>query len=311
LALTCGTASAKTDNPNAVGQSQNATATAPASNTDNGNGNSNTTATTASTSVKTTKDLDLKAKDWKTDLQNYKTAAQDKKLAQLKILASTVIDNRISSLTSLKTRLTETARIDEQAKADIIKDIGDAITSLTTLKTQAAAATDLTALKALIKQVYQTNKIYSVVMPREMGLAAVARGMYIMGRLTALETKLNTIIASATAEQKTQITALKTQFEAKLADAKTQLTTAQTQFKNMTPANTEAAKTAREAGKAAFNLAKDDLKAAHDLIKQILAILQGTQTQTQTQTQTETQTTTQTTATPATTTTPTTTTTSQ
>ena len=72
-----------------------------------------------------------------------------------------------------------------------------------------------------------------------------------------------------------------TQVQNQLQIAQEQLAIAETKFKSMTPADTLAAKTARDEGKAAMRQAKDALKEAHGLLVQIrerLRTMSGTST---------------------------------
>lgn len=214
-------------------------------------------------------------KDWKASLDAYKTANQAAKLERLKSFGATLIENRLASLLSLQTRITNMTQIEKTTKTALDADISQAITALTTLGTKIQADTDLTTLKTDIKSIYETYRIYGVVLPQSLGKASVARGQYILGRLTALETKLQATITSQTNAGKdmTEVNKLVVEFNAKIADAKTQLDLAETQFKSLTPTKTEEAKLARSAGKEAFEKAKEDLKAAHTTLKQILDLL--------------------------------------
>jgi len=214
-------------------------------------------------------EIKLKNKDWNTDLKQYQDATQANKITRLKTLGATLIENRIASLNSLKTRITNMANLEATTKTTMIAELDKAITDLTALGTKIQADTDLTTLKADVKSIYETYRVYAVILPKNLGLASVERGNYILGRLTALDNKLKTMF-SANVANSGELEQLQNEFDLKIADAQAQLAIAETQFKQMTPANTETAKQSREAGKQAFEKAKQDLKDAHDILKQIM-----------------------------------------
>lgn len=220
------------------------------------------------------KDIDLNGADWKEQLNQYKTAAQANKITELKELGMILIQNRIEALNSLQVRLNEMTQLDATVKAQLQAKIEAAIAAMNELATKIQNGTDLNSLKADIRSIGETHKIYEVVLPSALGEASTARAIYVLGRLEALEAKLqNWINRMDPGADKTAIATLQTQFEAKITDAQAQLEIAETQFKQMTPANTEAARTSRVTGKEAFRKAKQDLKDAHDILKQIMTLI--------------------------------------
>jgi len=243
-------------------------ATAKSTNAANPNGQPSAVNPTASSG---SDDLNQGAKNWKDKLSEFKEAKEADKIARLKELGVMLIENRISLLAKLKTRIQGMESLTAEEKNKLTSDIDTNIADLNTLKTKIAADTDLATLKADIKSIFEKFRVYMVVAPRNLGQSSTKQGMYILGRLEAIERQLQTMLDQNknAGKDTSSIQLLIDQVNAKLADAKTQLAIAEEKFKLMTPANTEAAKTARDAGKAAMKQAKQDLKDAHSLLKQI------------------------------------------
>ena len=220
-------------------------------------------------------DLTRGAKNWKDKLKEYQEAAQEKRLEQLKSLGQTLIENRLQLLERLKSRLQASENIPDATIQTLVADIDKTITDLQNLATEISNATDLEPLKDLVKSIFQNFQVYSVVAPRDLGQSLTAQGMYILGRLEAIQRQLQQMLEQKKNQGKdiTSLQSLIDQVTAKLNDAKAQLAIADEKFKSMTPANSDTAKTSREEGKAAMKAAKQDLKDAHDLLKQIFNAL--------------------------------------
>ncbi len=216
-------------------------------------------------------DLNQGAKNWKEKLSEFKAAKEAEKIARLKELGAMLIENRLSLLNNLKTRIQNMNRLTDAEKTALILDIDTNIADLNTLKTKIAADTDLATLKADIKSIFEKFRIYMVAAPKGLGEALASQGQYILGRLQAIQRQLQTMLEQNKNAGKdvSSLQSLMDQITAKLADAKTQLAIAEEKFKSMTPANTDAAKTARDAGKAAMKKAKEALKETHRIMKQI------------------------------------------
>jgi len=216
-------------------------------------------------------DLNQGAKNWKEKLSEFKAAKEAEKIPRLKELGAMLIENRLSLLNNLKTRIQNMNRLTDAEKTALILDIDTNIADLNTLKTKIAADTDLAILKADIKSIFEKFRIYMVAAPKGLGEALASQGQYILGRLQAIQRQLQTMLEQNKNAGKdvSSLQSLMDQITAKLADAKTQLAIAEEKFKSMTPANTDAAKTARDAGKAAMKKAKEALKETHRIMKQI------------------------------------------
>lgn len=233
--------------------------------------NSSSVAVITSASASADNDLNHGAKNWKDKLTEFKAAKEAEKITRLKELGAMLIENRISLLNKLKTRIQENEKISADVKTQTIADIDTNIADLNTLKTKIAADTDLATLKADIKSIFEKFRIYMVAAPKGLGESLASQGQYILGRLEAIQRQLQTMLEQNKNAGKdiSSLQSLIDQITAKLIDAKAQLAIAEEKFKAMTPANTDAAKTAREEGKAAMKQAKQDLKDAYNLLKQI------------------------------------------
>lgn len=246
----------------------------------NSNGNNNETEVESSAtpevehsnnSTNNNDDLNRNHHDWQQEVENFKNAQVNERETKLKDIANTVIENRISLLTNLKSLILSNTNISQEIQQNLVKDIDTTISQLQDLKSNLTSMSDLNSIKDNIRSIFETYRVYSVVAPRDLGQSLVAQGNYILGRLQALQRNLQTMIEQKKNEGKdiTSLNSLVTQFDSQIQIAKEQLAIADTKFKSMTPANTEAAKTAREEGKAAFKKAKDALKEAHNILKEI------------------------------------------
>jgi len=216
-------------------------------------------------------DLDHGAKNWKDKVQEFKDAKESQRIERLKELGAMLIENRISLLNNLKTRIQNMNRLTDAEKTALILDIDTNIADLNTLKTKIAADTDLVTLKADVKSIFEKFRIYMVAAPKGLGETLASQGQYILGRLQAIQRQMEQVMNQNKNQGKdtTQLEQLMTQVTNQLQTAEDQLAIAEEKFKSMTPANTDAAKTAREEGKAAMKKAKDALKEAHRILKQI------------------------------------------
>ncbi len=222
-----------------------------------------------------TPDIDHGTQNWHQKYNEYKAAAETRRNQRLQELGQILIDNRIELLTNLKNRIQAMSNLDTQTKTKLLADLDKAISDLQALKSQISSETDLQALREQVRSIFSNFHVYSVTAPQELGESVIGQGMYILGRLEAIQRQLQTMLSQNKNAGKdvTAIQSLMDQLNAKLDDAKTQLAIADAKFKSMTPANTDAARSARDEGKAAFRKAKDDLKAAHNLLKEIFNLL--------------------------------------
>jgi len=220
-------------------------------------------------------DITSGTKDWQEKYQTATSANAEGKVAALKELGKILIENRIQLLTNLQNSVNNMSVAKDQDKTDLIADISQNMVDLSTLRARMEAETTAESLKSDIREITETYKIYSVVAPRDLGESLVYRGRFILGKLKAIQEKIQTFIDDKKAEGVDTATLEVSMKEVtnKLIDAESQMNIALEKFKAMTPANSATAKTSRAEGKVAMKKAKDDLNAAHILLKEIVESL--------------------------------------
>jgi len=209
-------------------------------------------------------------KNWHAQYEEYKNAGQEKKQENLQALGSILVNNRLALLNNLRQILQNMTNISEETRTSLLKEIDQAIQAMNTVQSNIANQGDIQKLRNEIQSMFR-NQVYAVVAPKELGEALTAKGMYILGRLQAIQRQLEqTLNQNKNAGKDTaNLETLMTQIQNQLKIAQDQLAIADAKFKSMNPANTEEAKAARDEGKAAFRKAKDALKEAHRLLVQM------------------------------------------
>ncbi len=107
--------------------------------------------------------------------------------------------------------------------------------SLTTLKQKIDADTTVATARADDTSIMKQYRVYAVFMPLLRHMIWVDLMTDALGKMSGLNDKIQTAIASAPASQQAQLNALFKDYKAKLADAQTQLTNAANLFASMTP----------------------------------------------------------------------------
>lgn len=213
--------------------------------------------------------------NWQTQYDEYKNAGQEKKEETLETLGSVLADNRLALLNNLREMVLSMTNLPEETKTALLAEIDAAIQELTATQGNIAHQSgDLQQLKNEIRSMFK-DQVYAVVAPKELGSALTANGMYILGRLQAIQRQLEQTLNQNKNAGKdiSSLQPLITQINDQLKIAQDQLAIADAKFKSMNPANSEEAKTARDEGKTAFRLAKNALKEAHRLLVQLRAEL--------------------------------------
>jgi len=197
--------------------------------------------------------------------------AQTQRVDNLKKRADNEIDKRVTSLTTLITKINANKRLTSAEKSKFTTDIQNNINDLKALKIKIDADTDATTLQADVKSIVDSYRIYLLYMPKIKTLEASAGLSTVADNLTTLATKLNTKINQAKTDGK-DVTAMQTLYAdmlAKIADAKTQFTNAETTVVNLSPTDYPGNKTKLEQGRDLIKKALDDFKAARDDAKKI------------------------------------------
>jgi len=184
------------------------------------------------------------------------------------------ITERIGSLNSLGTRVQAMVHLTADEKSAIAGTISSDISSLTALQTKIDA--DATSsLKADIQSITKGERIYMVVEPQILILAAADRAASIGDMFTAFVTKITARLATT---PNATASSLLTDLQAKVADAQTQAAAAISETASLQPdngvasvqtSNTAALKDARSKIKTALS----DLKVAYqDAMKIVKAL---------------------------------------
>ena len=190
------------------------------------------------------------------------------------------IERRIDALTKLSARISQMQRISSNDQAVLTSNLQTQISALTTLKTKIDADTDATTLKADVKSITDSYRIFMLILPQNAMLAAEDRIVTIADAMAALGSKLSVRISAAQASS-TDMTAAQAalaDMQAKLADAKVQATAAQNLVLTLKPDNGD--KTIEAANKQTLKDARvkiqagqQDLVAARKDINTILKAL--------------------------------------
>lgn len=219
-----------------------------------------------------------RGKDVSEKVQAKKEELQAKAVDRLRSIGNKMIDQRLTVLNKAIERVNKATRVSEGERSAIIAELNGHIDTLTTLKATIDAETDVDNLKALIKSIVNDHRIYVVVLPRTRGELAAGRANAVLVRLNALSGKMTRWMDAAKARGKdvSQVEALYQDFQARIADADSQVDAAMSHFQSMQPAaDTSAAKSHLESGKAAMHTARQDLKTAQQDLRKIIVQFKG------------------------------------
>jgi DNA repair exonuclease SbcCD ATPase subunit len=190
-------------------------------------------------------------------------------LQRTKDRATRQIDERITALNKLSTRISSMKKVSDGSKTILNATIQAQIAELNALKTKIASDTDAQSLKTDVQSITKAYRIYALVMPEVNVLASADRVGTLADMMTALASKLQDRISQAQTTGK-DVSSLQTalaDMNAKIADANAQAQAAISGVSGLTPdqgdqtklhANLQALKDARNKIKAA----NKDLKAA-------------------------------------------------
>ena len=196
--------------------------------------------------------------------------------------ADAAITKRITTLTSLSTRVNALVHVSADQKASLTAAISTESSTLSALDTKIKADTDAATEKADAESVTKDNRIYELVVPQVTITAAADRALTVGDMITALGTKLQARITAA-GSAGTDVTALNASFtdmNAQIADGTAQANAALTAVTGLTPDNgdatVEASNTAAIKGaRADLQTAQKDFVAARKDVASILAGIKG------------------------------------
>ncbi|GAB4156802.1 MAG: hypothetical protein Fur003_0290 [Candidatus Dojkabacteria bacterium] len=171
------------------------------------------------------------------ELAKYRTASGEEKLAHLKEYALKAIDRRITVLTNLKSKLQASQVLSANDLNTLLTSIDNAIKTLQTTQTQISAITSveqLDELKTLTKSIFESNKVFGVLVPKVNGLRGVAAIQNVLNEhlnaelVNKLETAANNLADSDT--DKTRALQIVASLETLIAKVQSELTLAKAQY---------------------------------------------------------------------------------
>lgn len=186
------------------------------------------------------------------------------RLNNLKTRGTAEINRRIASLNAALEKLKGSTRLTPADRDALIKQVQDELTGLAALKTKLAAQTDLQAARSDVQSIVTDYRVYALMLPKARLVASADRMTTAITKLKDLEAMLQTRLTAAESNGK-DVTELKkslTDMQAKLASATNQLNGLTAKILAVTPADTNASRTALLAHRQALATAHSDLKAA-------------------------------------------------
>ncbi|HVZ75762.1 MAG TPA: hypothetical protein VG934_00615 [Candidatus Paceibacterota bacterium] len=180
-------------------------------------------------------------------------------VARAKTKADTEIDRRTKALTDLNARVEQMTKVSAQLKTNIVTNIQNQLTGLVQLKSKIDAETDGATLKADVQSITQSYRIFALVMPQARIAAAADREATIINMLAGIGSKLQ---ARVQADQGAGVDV--TAMISTLNDMSTHLTSAQGHAQaaingtaTLTPDNGD--KTAMASNTAALKTGRDEI----------------------------------------------------
>ena len=188
------------------------------------------------------------------------TARATEQVARMVERANREIDQRVTRLTALSTRIQGVKKISDANKTELTATIQSTITNLTDLKTKIAADMDIETLRTDLQSIASAYRIYALIMPQIAILGAADRAIVISDAMTAVSQKLQTRIASVqtAGHDVAALQSLLSDMNTKIADAKVQVQNAQKEVAALVPDNGDQTK---------FQQNSQALKDAHAKIK--------------------------------------------
>ncbi len=191
----------------------------------------------------------------------------------------TMLDQRVTSLGALITRIQGMKYVSDSDKATIEGVLNSEISQLGNLKNQIGTDTSTSSLKTDVDSITKSYRVYALVQPQAQITAAADRVLNIVSTMNTVVSKINLRIASSTATSTspTVQTSL-SDISAKLTDASTQANAAIAQVSGLKPDNgdkTIAASnlSALKGARSKLNIAQKDLTTVRKDIESIVKSL--------------------------------------
>lgn len=200
------------------------------------------------------------------------SSVNSNKIANLQARANKEIDRRLGRLNKLIARINNMKRLTADQKSSLISQIQTEITNLTNLKTKIAGDTDLPTLKADVRSIVTSYRVFALFVPQISLLASADRTLEVTDKLTAIATKLQTRIQTAQNNGKdvTSLQTALTDMQNKISDAKTQATNAINAVLPLTPSGYPGNVTVLQSSRTVIQTAHQDLVTARQDAKTII-----------------------------------------
>lgn len=125
-----------------------------------------------------------------TAVGQLKTTVANDKVSKLQTKALAEIDRRLAMLNEVLSKLNNLDTISVESKGALVAEVTQAITDLTTLRTQVGSATDLTALRTSVKSISDGYKNFGMLHPRLQLIIAADKQLARIEALMDIVTKL-------------------------------------------------------------------------------------------------------------------------
>jgi len=203
--------------------------------------------------------------------------AKNEVMENLRKRANQEITRRVTSLTELITKINGLKKLSQANKTALINKVQEEITSLNNLKTKIDADTDLITLRADVKSIVQSYRVYAFFIPQIRILSAADVMSQSADNLTTLANKLESLInkSGATGDTLTSLQDYLSNMRAKIKEANDIYQSVQAEVLALTPAGYPTNKTALEGARTKLKTGTKALKAARDDAKQIVKVLRS------------------------------------
>jgi len=174
--------------------------------------------------------------------------------------ADNEIANRITSLNDLQTKIQNATKVSSSTKMTISSTVESEITNLTALKSKIDADTDATTLKADVKSITASYRIYALIEPQIEILATADKIDSLAELVSTVSNKVQILLTSLSAkgiDTSTMETTLANE-NAKVTDANTQAQAAITRTSGLIPDNGDT--TVAASNKSALQQSRADIR---------------------------------------------------
>lgn len=194
-----------------------------------------------------------------------KTDAQDQ--AKLKLIISRgdkEIDRRLKTLNTLDSKINSAKKLSSSDKSTLSAEVNNEISALTSLKTKLDADTDLTTAKTDAQSIFSGYRVYALVVPKVQLVKTADDQQAAEGRLTALASKLQSRIGDAKQKGKdvTSLQASLDDLNAKTTAAQAVSSSIESSVINLQPSDYNSNHTILGGDRDKLTAAQNDIKAA-------------------------------------------------